>query len=241
MYRVFSNRRRAPSFDRQHVYTSAFTVKTHHPFRHGIKCEIVAHADIFARVELRSDLAYENIAGDDPFTSESLYAPSLGVGITTVATGTLTLLMCHSTCLLDNCRSSQSRKAPSLTCFTERRSVLLPWVDFRVNFPTSWPRMPGPASWLISIRDQVGRGWRQVLGPTRLPNFLQIQVANLTQPHGALYVSFAFTSYCCLDSIKLDADSDIGSNGDGSAIVKMLQHCSRNLGANCEISHRLPI
>ena len=52
-------------------------------------------ADATTGSKLVPYLANQNIAGADLFATEFLDASPLGVGVTTVTAGTLSLLMCH--------------------------------------------------------------------------------------------------------------------------------------------------
>ncbi|NYG17791.1 hypothetical protein BJ956_002310 [Arthrobacter psychrochitiniphilus] len=63
-----------------------------------VQCEqrvVLATADANAGVEVSAALANDDFASLDNLTAEALYAQVLSVGVTTVASGTRTLFMCH--------------------------------------------------------------------------------------------------------------------------------------------------
>src|SRR6202000_910527 len=62
-----------------------------------VKGMVLAHAHAVARIELGAALAHDHIAAGDGFAAEQLHAQHLGVGIATVARGTASFLMCHTT------------------------------------------------------------------------------------------------------------------------------------------------
>ncbi len=57
------------------------------------ECVVFAHPHIRARIELRTTLAQNDIAGDDSFSAELFHAQSLAVRIAAVARRTEPLLM----------------------------------------------------------------------------------------------------------------------------------------------------
>ena len=56
---------------------------------------VVATTDVAARVEVGAALADDDLAGLDDLAAEALDAEALRVGVTAVAGGTKTLLVCH--------------------------------------------------------------------------------------------------------------------------------------------------
>src|SRR5690606_24290338 len=56
---------------------------------------ILAQTNANARMELSSALTDDDVAGQHRFAAEALDAQALGLGITTVASTTACLLMCH--------------------------------------------------------------------------------------------------------------------------------------------------
>lgn len=85
----------ATSFGRHDVDTSAFAIELYLPVDECKQREIPTLPHSGARMKLVADLADEDVAGDDALAAESFHATPLGVGITTIAAGTLTLFMCH--------------------------------------------------------------------------------------------------------------------------------------------------
>ncbi|CUX35255.1 hypothetical protein AGR5A_Cc70242 [Agrobacterium genomosp. 5 str. CFBP 6626] len=62
------------------------------------QCEnrvVLADADIGARMPLRAALTQNNVAWNDGFAAELLYAKALGFGIATVTRGTASFFVCH--------------------------------------------------------------------------------------------------------------------------------------------------
>jgi hypothetical protein len=60
-----------------------------------VKRVIVPLPNILAGVEAITNLSNEDISRHHPLATKLLHAPPLGIGITPVATGTLTFLMSH--------------------------------------------------------------------------------------------------------------------------------------------------
>jgi hypothetical protein len=51
--------------------------------------------DAGASLENRADLPHDDISGTNLFAAKPLHTATLGIGIPTVAAGSLTFLMCH--------------------------------------------------------------------------------------------------------------------------------------------------
>lgn len=80
---------------RFNVHPATFLVEVDVSFDEGEDGVVAAHADIPPGMPLGSLLADNNVAGNDEFAAELLDTQSLGDRVTTVAAGTLTLLMSH--------------------------------------------------------------------------------------------------------------------------------------------------
>ena len=76
----------------------------------GEQCVVAATANAGARVEVRATLADDDLACGNYLTTEALDAEVLGVGVTTVASGTRAFFMCHLKCLPLN--SGESAEEP---------------------------------------------------------------------------------------------------------------------------------
>ena len=77
------------------VDPSALLVKHDFTIAQRVQCVVATGADIPARMPFRTTLAHKNVASQDRFPTEFLHASALSLGITTVSTGALSLLMSH--------------------------------------------------------------------------------------------------------------------------------------------------
>lgn len=77
------------------VDPSAFAIEHDVPIDQREQCIVFALPDTLAWVPLVANLSNQDVAGDHSFTAKFLYTKSLGVGITTVSTGALSLFMGH--------------------------------------------------------------------------------------------------------------------------------------------------
>ena len=59
------------------------------------KRKIPSHADVFARVNARSELADDDVAGPYSFATEDFDAPPLPAAVTAVSRASSRLFMCH--------------------------------------------------------------------------------------------------------------------------------------------------
>ncbi|QDT11805.1 hypothetical protein K239x_38050 [Planctomycetes bacterium K23_9] len=125
--------RLASSFG-DYIDTSAFTVEHHVAVYQSVKRVVVALANATTRVPFVANLANQNIASDNRFAAKFLDAASLCIGVTAVAAGPLTFLMCHQNYLQKACFKSRNlrtrrgcikasrhgnpEKRPSLTAIT---------------------------------------------------------------------------------------------------------------------------
>ena len=77
------------------VDAATFAIEFDHAVDQREQRVVGALADAAAGVELRADLAHQDVAGDDLLAGEFLDAAPLAVRIAAVAAGALSLLMCH--------------------------------------------------------------------------------------------------------------------------------------------------
>src|SRR5262245_9342093 len=77
------------------VHAAAFAVKLHFAIDEREQRVVAALPDALAGVELRPQLADDDVPGDDLLAAVTLHAAALAVRITTVAAGALTFFMCH--------------------------------------------------------------------------------------------------------------------------------------------------
>lgn len=75
------------------VHTPALTVEHHFAFNQGEQRVVFALADATAGVPLVAELADEDVAWLDRFATKLLHAPTLCVGVATVAAGALSFFM----------------------------------------------------------------------------------------------------------------------------------------------------
>ena len=61
----------------------------------GVEGVVVALSDALARMELRADLADEDIARPNLLAAEPLYTAALGIRVASVSAGALSFFMCH--------------------------------------------------------------------------------------------------------------------------------------------------
>ena len=61
----------------------------------GEKRIVATLADALPGLENRAQLPHEDVSGPDLLAAKPLHAATLGIGIPTVAAGSLTFLMCH--------------------------------------------------------------------------------------------------------------------------------------------------
>jgi hypothetical protein len=61
----------------------------------GEECIVAALTDALSCLENRAQLPHDDISGTDLLAAKPLHAATLGIGIPTVAAGSLTFLMCH--------------------------------------------------------------------------------------------------------------------------------------------------
>jgi hypothetical protein len=74
---------------------AAAAVEMHVAVDQGVQREIASLTHPLTGVESSAHLADENVPGSHGFSAESLHAATLGVRVTSVSAGTLSLLMCH--------------------------------------------------------------------------------------------------------------------------------------------------
>jgi len=77
------------------IDTATFLVKRDMPINEGEQGVIFTLTDATTSSKLIPDLANQNVPGAYLLATEFLDASPLGVGVTTVAAGTLSLLVCH--------------------------------------------------------------------------------------------------------------------------------------------------
>ena len=80
---------------RNHVDTAAGAVEFHDAVNQSEQREILSLPDPAARVKSVADLPDNDVAGNHAFARISLDAAPLTGGISAIAAGTLTFLMCH--------------------------------------------------------------------------------------------------------------------------------------------------
>jgi hypothetical protein len=78
-----------------HVDAAAFLIEEDIAISEGEKSVISSHANIRTGMPLGSALANEDVASDDNFAAEFLYAKALAVGVASVFDGTLSFFMGH--------------------------------------------------------------------------------------------------------------------------------------------------
>lgn len=82
-------------FSWQDVDPTSVLVKVHAPLDQRKDRVIVTHADVLAGVPFGTALAYQDVPGNDVLTTVLLDPASLCGRVTTVAAGSLSLLMSH--------------------------------------------------------------------------------------------------------------------------------------------------
>ena len=74
---------------------AAPAIKLHETIDQGEKRVVATLTDALSSVENRAYLPHEDISGADLLAAKPLHSATLGIGIPTVAAGSLTFLMCH--------------------------------------------------------------------------------------------------------------------------------------------------
>src|SRR4051794_13216482 len=87
---------------RHHIHAAAFAIEQDLAVDEREQCVVLALTDAFAGMELRTQLANEDITGDDLLAAKTLHATPLAIRITTVAAGALTFFVCHDACPCTN-------------------------------------------------------------------------------------------------------------------------------------------
>jgi hypothetical protein len=89
-------------------------VEFHDPVAQGEESEITTEADTSAGLELSSDLADDDISGDDALAAELLDSAKLRIGIATVPRRALPLLMSHNSNFPARSLETGGAQAPAL-------------------------------------------------------------------------------------------------------------------------------
>lgn len=71
------------------------TIELHETIDQGKKRVVATLTDALSCVENCANLPHEDISGTNLLAAKPLHAATLGIGIPTVAAGSLTFLMCH--------------------------------------------------------------------------------------------------------------------------------------------------
>ena len=74
---------------------AAAAIELHEAIDQGEERIVTALTDARPCLENRAQLPHEDISGTDLLAAKPLHAATLGIGIPTVAAGSLTFLMCH--------------------------------------------------------------------------------------------------------------------------------------------------
>src|SRR5699024_3834414 len=90
--------------------TRSLDGKVHVAIDAGIQGVVLAHADIFAGMEVCATLPDDDGAGIDLLAAKTLDAKPFGMGIASVATAAACLFMCHLLLPLVRCRSRLRRR-----------------------------------------------------------------------------------------------------------------------------------
>jgi hypothetical protein len=93
---------RRGGFDRDDVDAATAAIELDDPFHQREQRKVAPLADALAGVELRAALTDEDVAREYLLAAEPLDAAALRVRVTTVAAGTLALLMCHDASISEN-------------------------------------------------------------------------------------------------------------------------------------------
>lgn len=81
--------------DRNDIDSAAFTIKHDVSVNQCVKRVIVALTNTRSCMEFGADLTDDDVSCSDDFAAKLLDATALGVGVSTVAARSLSLLMCH--------------------------------------------------------------------------------------------------------------------------------------------------
>ena len=81
--------------DRLDIDAATFAIEFDEPVDQREQRKVIPLADVTTGMKAIADLADEDISGPDRLAAELLHASALGIRISAVATGSLTLFMCH--------------------------------------------------------------------------------------------------------------------------------------------------
>jgi len=77
------------------LHAAPAPIEFHEAVDQGVEGVVAPLSDTRPGLEDRAQLPDEDVASPDLFAAESFHATTLGIGIPSVATGSLTFLMCH--------------------------------------------------------------------------------------------------------------------------------------------------
>tara|TARA_B100000809_G_scaffold262010_1_gene312050 strand:- start:236 stop:547 length:312 start_codon:yes stop_codon:yes gene_type:complete len=78
-----------------HVNASPLAIKLDNTIRQREKREIIPLPNVHTGMEAITNLSNKNIASHHALATKLLHAPSLGIGVTPISTGTLSFFMRH--------------------------------------------------------------------------------------------------------------------------------------------------